>query len=120
MQVRWNLEHVYFYLVSFIALILILVGAINLTRTAIAYVAPTDHYYSPFYEVEPFFDYNDWEEAFGPELIAAEKERAERINKENYSRSLIRDLVSSITFILIALPVYLYHWRKIPSLEKDV
>jgi hypothetical protein len=37
--------------------------------------------------------------------------------KENYRRQLVRDLVRGISFIIIALPVYFYHWRKISKLE---
>lgn len=117
MQIKWDLEHVYFYLVSFIALILIIIGAVNLTQTAIAYITPVYEDYGPYSQPVPTQELIQWEEKFGPELIAKEKERYDTIAKENYRRSLIRDLVGGVSFIIIALPVYLYHWRKIPKLE---
>jgi hypothetical protein len=117
MQIKWDIEHVYFYLVSFIALILIIIGAVNLTQTAIAYVTPVYEDYSPYSQPVPSQELNQWEEKYGPEFIAREKERYDAIAKENYRRSLIRDLVRGVSFIIIALPVYLYHWRKIPKLE---
>ncbi len=120
MKIKWDLEHVYFYLVSFIALILIIVGAVNITQTAIAYVTPVYDNYSPFVQPGPYRDdVTDWEEKFGPELVEQETERAETISRENYQRGLIRDLVGGLAFIAVALPVYLYHWRKIPKLEED-
>ena len=113
MKINWDLEHVYFYLVSFVALILIIIGAVNITRTAINYVVPVYDEYRPF----AYEDLTRWEEKFGPEFVAKEQDRYDTIAKENYSRGLIRDLVGGFSFIVIALPVYLYHWRKIPKLE---
>lgn len=120
MQVKWNLEHVYFYLVSFIALILIIIGAVNLTQAGIAYIAPVYDDYNPFAQPAPYMELTDWEKEFGPELIEAEKARYETINRENYYNGLLRDTVRGLVFIAVALPVYLYHWRKIPGLEKNI
>ena len=119
MQIKWNLEHVYFYLVSFIALILIIIGAVNLTQTAIAYVTPVYEDYNPFARPEPHQELTQWEEHFGPELIEQERLRYEERNRTNYHRSLLRDMISGLAFIGVALPVYLYHWRKISALEKN-
>ncbi len=118
MQVKWDLEHVYFYLVSFIALILIIIGAVNLAQAGIAYIAPVYDDYSPFAQPAPYMELGDWEREFGPELIEEEKARYEAINHENYYQSLLRDTVRGLVFIIVALPIYLYHWRKIPVLEK--
>ncbi|MDW7740572.1 MAG: hypothetical protein SCJ97_11055 [Bacillota bacterium] len=117
MKLKWDLEHVYFYLVSFVSLILIIVGAVTITQTAIAYVTPIYEEYSPYAIREPNPDLTRWEEKFGPEFIEQEKERFDAISRENTQRRLIRDLIRGIAFIGIALPVYLYHWRKIPRLE---
>jgi len=61
----------------------------------------------------------NWEKEFGPELIKEEKARYETISRENYYRSLIRDTVQGLAYIIVALPIYLYHWRKIPKLEES-
>lgn len=117
MKLKWDLEHVYFYLVSFVALILIIIGAVTLTQTAIAYVTPVYEDYGPYSRVSPSPDLTRWEEHFGSELMEAERVRYETIAAENNARALIRDLVRGLAFIAVALPVYLYHWRKIPKLE---
>ena len=114
MNVKWDIEHVFFYLVSFIALILLIVGAVNLTRTAISFIAPVDDHYNP-YTYNEFLSH--WEEHFGEELMEQEKERFTLINETNSKRALQRDLLSSLAYIAVALPVYLYHWRKIPWLD---
>lgn len=120
MKIKWNLGHVYFYLVSFVALILIIIGAVNLTQTAIAYITPIYDDYNPFERSGPYQDLSEWEEKFGPAVIEQEIERFETINRENYHRRLTRELIGGMAYIVIALPVYLYHWRKIPELEKDI
>ena len=115
MQFKWDLGHVYLYLVCFISLILIIIGAVNITRAAIAYATPVYNAYNPFEHEDP----GPWEEEFGAGVIEAEKERFETINRENYRRGLARDLGGGLAFLLIALPVYLYHWRKIPKPGED-
>ena len=117
MRIRWDLEHVYLYLVCFVALILIIIGAVNLTQTAIAYVTPGYDYYGPYGPGELERDLEIWEERFGAEFVAGEKERYETLLEENQRRRLIRDLVSGLAFVGVAAPVYLYHWRKIGRLE---
>ena len=119
MQIKWDLEHVYFYLVSFIALILLIIGAVNITQTAIAYITPVYDEYRPYTIPEPYQDLTAWEEHLSPEVMENEKARYERIGRENYNRGLIRDLIGGFAFIAIALPVYLYHWRKIPNLDSN-
>ncbi len=121
MKINWDLEHVYFYLVCFIALILIIIGAVTITQTAIAYVTPINDEYShsPYTMRDPNPDLLQWEERFGTEFVEREQERFESINQENTGRRLLRDLVSGFAFMIVALPVYLYHWRKIPWLEAN-
>jgi len=119
MRIKWNLEHFYFYLVCFIALILIIVGAISLTQTAIAYVTPGYDFSGPYGPGELSRDLEQWEERFGAEFIAEEKERYETLLEENQRRRLIRDLVSGLAFFGVAAPVYIYHWRKIGWLESE-
>ena len=120
MQVKWNLEHVYFYLVCFISLILIIIGAVTLAQAGIAHIAPVYDDYSPFAQPEPYMEVADGEKGFGPELIEEEKARYEAISRENYYRSLLRDTIRGLVFIAVALPVYLYHWRKISRLEENL
>ncbi|MGM0653406.1 MAG: hypothetical protein ACQES4_11605 [Bacillota bacterium] len=120
MKVKWNLEHVYFYLVCFISLILIIFGAVTLAQAGIAYITPVFDDYRPYTIQAPFQELEEWEKEFGPELVEKEKTRFETINRENYFRSLIRDTVSGLIFIAVALPVYFYHWWKIPRLEENL
>ncbi len=119
MKIKWDLEFVYYYLVCFVALILIIIGAVNLTQTAIAFVIPGYDYYGLYGPGELTRDLDKWEERFGTEFIAEEKERYEALLEENSRRNLTRDLVSGLAFIGVAAPVYIYHWRRIGHLEAE-
>jgi hypothetical protein len=115
MKLRWDIQHVYFYLVSFIAMILLIIGAVNLTQTAIAYLTPVPEDYKYMFDEAGM---KDWEKAFGPAMVQQERERFEAIAQENNQRMLLRELIGALAYIIIALPVYLYHWRKIPQLDE--
>jgi hypothetical protein len=127
----WQIQTLYFYLVSFIALILMITGSVKLARTAIIYLIPlpqdqsTKGVYPESVPRKPDTPYINepeilklWEERFGPALMQQEKERYETIARENHRRSLIRELLAALAYLAAAIPVYLYHWRKIPQLEQ--
>ncbi len=116
MKINWDLEHVYFYLVSFVSLILIIFGAVTITQTAIAFIAPAYEEFNPYALRHATPDLALWEERFGAEFIEQERERFDAISRENMTLRLFRDLLRGLAFIAVALPVYLYHWRKIPKL----
>lgn len=131
MKQKWHIESLYLYLVSFITLILIITGSINLVQTAIVYVTPLpENQLSRSFSPEPVppkmdtLYYSDldtqklWEEKIGTSLVQQEKERSAAIARENSLRSLIRKMISALAYIAAAFPVYLYHWRKIPLLEE--
>lgn len=115
MKLRWDIQHVYFYLVSFVAMILLIIGAVNLTQTAIAYLTPVPEDYNYMFDEASI---KDWKEEFGSALVQQEKDRFESISRENNRRNLLRELIGSLAYIIIALPVYLYHWRKIPQIQE--
>jgi predicted permease len=114
MKLRWDIQHVFFYLVSFVAMILLIVGAVKLTQTAIEFLTPVPEEYKYMFDDAAM---QDWVERFGPALVQQEKDRFEAIARENNRRILLRNLIGALAYVTIALPVYLYHWRKIPHLE---
>jgi len=106
---RWSLRNIYLYLVCLITLIMVIVGAAQAVRSAVELLypdpggtvagkVPTDDKGKPLYSEE------EWK-------------RQQDAGKESQRRYAVLSLVSSLAFVFIAGPVYVYHWRKI-EIEK--
>lgn len=119
MRPKWDIEHVYFYVVSFVTLFVLIIGAINITRATIAYLTPVDppHVTKPYPAQEDDKTMQLWRQHLGNDRVDQELERSREIARRNSQKDLIRELVSSLAYIVIGLPLYLYHWRRIPCLD---
>jgi len=110
-----TIRKVYLYLTSLIGLVLILIGAITLVnlglKTWIFTKADNEFYGSPCYEPQPVKD--------GETTRQLSKEDCDKQQVENRTARRQSDAARSIAFILVGVPVYLYHWRKIKD-ERDV
>ena len=109
-QDRLTLRNAYLYLVCLITLVVSLFAAVSLVRgiVAMAYPDPGAYgYYGPgYYPVEPGME--------GPvEIDDQERERQEQLAEDAARRQALLDVVGSATTLLIAAPVYLYHWRRV-------
>jgi hypothetical protein len=98
---RFSLRNIYLYLVCFVTLLIVIFGAVNLVRSTVELAYPDPMYYGPVFP--------DREGNIDP----AEQERQERAARDSQRRNAVLGLVSSGTFVLIAGPVYGYHWRRI-------
>ncbi|MDO9573818.1 MAG: hypothetical protein Q7I94_02395 [Candidatus Contubernalis sp.] len=121
MKVKWNLQQVYFYLVCFVTLIMIIVGAVNTVRSAVDFLLPDpamEQSYS--YEKPTRFEGSGGnlnEKLFDPDIVEMEMKRQEEISRTSAHNQSVRNLLGGVILILVAGPVYLYHWRQIPGLE---
>jgi len=113
----WDIRRVYFYLVSFTTLIMIIVGTSMFIRSLVDVVMPP-----PLYK-PTIVDYkmrvSDLQK--GSQLTKAE---AEKMVQEEYTRQeieqkrgRIRSLLNSISLLVVATPIYLYHWRWVVKTE---
>ena len=102
-QDRLTLRNAYLYLVCLISLVVSLFAAGSLVRSAVGIFYPDPGYYG-YYEAPPGEDRSD-------EEIARQQEAAE----ESQRRQEVLSLVGSATTLLIAGPLYLYHWRRVQS-----
>ncbi len=106
---RWSLRNIYLYVVCLITLIMVIVGAATAVRAVVDLVYPDPGYYMerPLDEDgKPMYSDEEWE-------------RQQQVQKDSTLRYAVLSLVGSLSYVVIAGPVYLYHWRKIES-EKDV
>lgn len=109
---RWSIRSVYFYLVCFATLLMLIFGTVQLVRSAIdlAYPNPpyVDHYRYPVpAEKEP------------PQLSAEEIERQEAVERERQLEQqrhyAVRQMLEGVAMLIIAGPVYVYHWRRVQA-----
>lgn len=104
-----SIKKIYLYLVSLVSLIIIIVGAIMLLnmglKTYIFTKADNDYYSYPLCPVEVASP--DGTKSKGD---CNEEEQAKR-NKENRAAQKQRDAAQAIAMIVVASPVFYYHWK---------
>jgi len=99
---RWSLRNIYLYLVCLITLIMVIVAAVNAVRATVELIYPDPGYYYS----EPVKEGTD---GLSAEEIARQQESQEAQSR----RQAVLSLVGSAAMLLIAGPLYVYHWRKI-------
>jgi hypothetical protein len=99
---RLTLRNVYLYLVCLITLVVSIFAAVQLVRSAVGMFYPDPGYYG--YVPEP-----------GAEVDEAEVQRQQELAEDSLRRQEILDVVGSATTLLIAGPLYVYHWRRVQS-----
>lgn len=100
---RWSLRNIYLYLVCLITLIMVIVGAAGTVRAAVEFIYPDPGAYS-----DPYMK-------GGPGLTEAEAEEQQRLQQAQQQRQSVLNLVGNIALVVIAGPLYVYHWRKIET-----
>jgi hypothetical protein len=106
-QDRLTLRNAYLYLVCLITLVVSLFAAVQLVRGVVGLAYPDPGYYG-YYEFPPV-------DPSGEEISAEEMQRQEEIARDSQRRQDVLGLVGSGTTLLIAGPLYLYHWRRVQS-----
>lgn len=108
------IKNVYFYLVSFVALMMIAISSGNLISAALrAYVFTKADLYSSYYpaaECDPMVKAPEIKKLSATEC-ATQQEQAKKRDEENRIANLQRSATTSISFIVIGLPLFILHWR---------
>ncbi len=105
-----KLRNIYLYLVSFVALMMILIGLIFTVQNITDVLFPTNYYY----ETVPI----EKEKAMSEEEKKSYEE-SRRINEQNQRNQDKKDVAKSIAVVVVALPTFAYHWRKIEKEKKE-
>ncbi len=112
MNMAW-IKKVYLYLVSLVSLIILIVASIMLINMALkTWVFPkadTDMYYPMIVDCA---SYSEDLKKTTPECndpAYAEKEEARQ--KESRAAQKQRDAAQALAMIIVATPVFLYHWK---------
>ena len=101
-QEHLTLRNLYLYLVCLITLVISIFAAVNLVRNAVELGYPDPGYYLQAPGKEP-------------SVSAEEQERLRRAAQDSQQRQSVLSLISSGALLLIAGPVYVYHWRRIQA-----
>lgn len=111
---KWDIRRVYLYLVSFATLMMMIFGIIQFLQGTVNLVYPS-----------PTSSYPEWEMKFrtaepgqGPSEEEIKKQvEAEQVRQRYYE---VRSMINNLILFLVALPVYVYHWRKIQRTEIQI
>lgn len=102
---EWNLRLVYLYLVCFTTLMMQIVGTVLLIQT-LAEVAYPPPVYSPFYPKE-------YMQGLTAEELEKQRQLEEDRQKQRARFERARKLAGSLSLLVVAYPIYIYHWRRI-------
>ncbi|MHB1323305.1 MAG: hypothetical protein ACYCXZ_03050 [Coriobacteriia bacterium] len=104
---RWSLRNIYLYLVCLITLIMVIVAVVGLVSGTVDLVYPDPGY--------PLAMPDD-DSGRSEEDLEAEREYQQNSARRYAILSLVRDAA----MLLVAGPLYAYHWRKIEVEHTDV
>ena len=105
---KFNLRLLYLYLFSFVGLLITIIGSIQLLDLALkTYVFKVTEY---SYYPEPV--------KLDGEMVVDQEELARR-NQEEQNSQRKRQFSNSLAMLLVATPVYLYHWATIKKEDKQ-
>jgi hypothetical protein len=104
-QNTWSLRNLYLYLVCLITLIMVIFSAVNVVRAVIDLAYPDPGYYMPV-PVAP-----DGKPSSSDQ--AQIQQQQQDIQRQQTTRNAVLSLVGSGTMLLLAGPLWIYHWRKI-------
>lgn len=102
-----NIRILYLYVVSFIALVMIVVGFISTVNSIASYCYPVVYYYHSSYndKYDSNYDYNYSEE------LARET--------RNEKRESLREGISYSAVTIVGSCLFVYHWKKIQNERKE-
>lgn len=101
---RWSLRNIYLYIVCLITLIMVIVGAAGTVRTIVEFIYP-DPGGAMFFPSKAEPSKRDAE--------IAEFEEQQELQRAQSTRQSALNLAGNIALVVIAGPLYVYHWRKI-------
>ena len=92
-----NIRFVYLYLVTFIALGMVVIGIVTAVNSITSYYYPSISYYYSYDTDEDGTSYN----------------KEQEIRVRNAKISSLKGAISSFSVVVIGGAIYTYHWKKI-------
>jgi hypothetical protein len=104
MQARWDIRHIYLYLVCLVTLMMLIFGGAGFARNIAEVFYPQPQSEAPMVTaVAPA------ETGYDPEELKAQQD----VQRQWDRRSTVLGLVGNAALLLVAGPLCHYHWRKV-------
>ena len=105
-----SIREIYFYIICLIAIIIFIIGLVGLSDGIINYIKPNTYIYQ---EKIPYQQqYPDLSDEEIDKLMAQEIENSLNNERSSALKSILRNTI----MIIIAVPLFAYHWRKAQQL----
>lgn len=108
------IKNIYFYLVSFVALMMVvfsMADAVNIALKAYIFTKADNNYYSyPVPACDTIFKSAPDVKPLTPAECAKQTEDAKQRDQENLIAQRQRDVVRDISFVVVGLPLFILHW----------
>ena len=109
---RWNIREIYLYLVCFATLMMLIIGAVQLVMSLVDFLYPEPPPYLPGEKLR-YYEMAQKNPGLTPEEIDRQVEMERQRSELSLQRARARRVINSAALILVSLPVYIYHWRRI-------
>ena len=99
----WSLRNMYLYLVCLITLVMVIFSAVGLVRSLVSLAYPDPGWYMAVPKSPEGV----------PQVDPAEAARQQENQRQQAERQAVISAVGNGAMLLLAGPLYAYHWRKI-------
>jgi len=117
------IKNIYLYLVSFVALMMTVTSLYSLLDTGLrtwVFTEAENYYYEKPVMSEITVDNETGEKRqLTSEEIQTEEARIEKQNEQNRVANLQKDLARNISILVIAIPLFSYHWYLVRKKENE-
>lgn len=127
---------IYLYVVSFVTLMMIVGGFISTINAIATYLWPNNYnYYYTTYDTQTYNldkqrilndstltapQRNDQISAIDDKYATIlQNDSQEKIREENERNSRLKNIFTSLAVLLVSIPLYIYHWRRIEKEKKS-
>ncbi len=93
---------IYLYVICFITLLMIIAGFINTVNAVATYIFPSKYNYY----------YDKYDSDYGSQQIM--------IDEQNKRTRELKNIITSASILVVATPLFFYHWSKIENERKKM
>lgn len=115
MQRKIYVREIYFYVICVIALIVFIIGIVNLADNVVNYANPVNYSSRP--QILPM--YQEQYPEMSQEEIEAMVQKEIDISLKYEKSTALRGIVRGSLMLVIAIPLFIFHWKKAKELWGD-